>query len=99
MDYPEFLAARLDEQEAEAGEILKRPNHLRVLTLAKTTRADIKAKRAILNRHTELAKLERHYRDTVPSYSYTFFVQLQEAELVIEHLSLPFADHPDYPHE
>jgi hypothetical protein len=96
-DFPQFLAARLDEQVNYVG--VQRITDRTDQPLGDFLLADIAAKRAILDRHKELVNLEDHYRDTVPSYSHTFSEALKEVELVIVHLCRPFAEHPDYPGE
>lgn len=83
-DYPAFLAARLDELEEISQEFWARP----MPETHKYFRADIEAKRAILELH-------RHeHQEATQDYD-----QTEAMDEVVKLLSRPFKDHPDYPKE
>jgi len=89
-DYPAFLAARLDEQEARVsspGYCASPDAPVRYLL------ADIAAKRQAIALTVELRRQAYNGGDSgaVPGY--------YAASVIVAYLSEPFRDHPDYPGE
>jgi hypothetical protein len=90
-DYPEFLAARLDEWEVKASGILEEAPDW-IAWWPRTVIADIAAKRSILNRYAAMRtkpwprEMNDHTSGGIP------YVLLD-----IIDMCRPFADHPDYP--
>lgn len=95
-DWPAFLAARLSElqydiEAMEEGWRLGSPEYRLVL-------ADIEAKRAIIRQLESVREvLEELHEDHFQAPWYE--LAERELEAVVENLSRPFSDHPDYPGE
>ena len=91
-DFPEFLAARLDELEETWREPLPNVPAIRAYFLA-----DVEAKRAILERHKEYQRRVDHIGTSQDSIAAFEKAQLITSTAYIRTLCRPFADHHDWP--
>lgn len=88
IDYPTFLAARLNDQEARLDAF---EDYL-VQGATRFERGDIAAKRALIADYLARdAHLDEH-----PIYVYDDY-EWQGLKTAIKYLCRPFAGHPDYP--
>lgn len=98
-DYPAFLAARLDELEAQYRDAESRRSPANPWPAAYTWfLADIAAKRAILTK-LEIRKefLKETDWDGVNQLHHQHYISsIKSLEWTVKHLCHPFADHPGY---
>lgn len=92
LNYPDFLAARLDDLEEDR--II--PETRREWELDELVLADVAAKRDILEQHR---KAVAHTTDFSLNALRIRKTRIETYLAVIKQLCRPFSDHPDYPGE